>query len=555
MPPCLRCQHLKRGKRRADRDEVCVPIAQSKERSRVISVNSLARALLVAPIAELCQSSGPGMQLPEIKSPQPGVARTALAGQCHEIGNHGVGLRHELPSPGWIDLGKHSNGIQEVAQMVVVIVVDPEAKVCTGVLQPLLGDKAAPFGIIQEAIPLETAVQPRRDGGLQEPMHRGDDIGAPDLLGDQRQPRRPGNGLPVEVGGGGGDGAGSKAVNVLAQRGHDLVDPVVVDAPGGMPCWGQGVGLEDPGVADDADQVPVDAPVLEVVEHPDGAVVGEQPKVERVGEHEQIPPPLLAPRVVDAEGAVERGLPGRRVAAAVLVEDRLHGRVRQVGDPDDAGEPRRGQLRDAGLRQGDGRGGVEEEGLAAVHPEAPLGARVVAGRGLEEGVDGGDGDVDGPRGLGGGDGDEGAAADEEGAERRGEVEGDGEVVEGDDAVRLPGRGGVGRGGDGEVGGEGLDVEGRGVAARRVAEGEPGRGGADGVGVDVLGLVAVLEREVLEEAVGGERRGEQARREEAGRVGQHRGRGLREDVAARGRRRGAAPVRRHGRLRRGRGRVR
>ena len=132
----------------------------------------------------------------------------------------------------------------------------------------------------------------------------------------------------------------------------------------------------------------------EVLKHPDAAVLGEQAEVERVGEHEQAPRPLRAPGVVDGEGAVQRGLPSRREAAAVPVKDRLHGRVRQEGDADE-GEAGRRQLRDAGHGQVDRRGRVEEEVLAAVHPEAPPGERVVAGGGLEEGVDGGEGDVDG----------------------------------------------------------------------------------------------------------------------------------------------------------------
>ena len=182
-------------------------------------------------------------------------------------------------------------------------------------------------------------------------------------------------------------------------------------------------------------------------------------------EHQQLPVPLLAPGVVDGEGPVvrvQRGVPGGRVAAAVAVEDRLHGRVREVGDPDGAGEGGRRELRCGGLREVDRSRGVEEEGLAAVHPEAPLGAggavvAVAGGRAdLDEGVDGRDGDVD-RAGGGGGEGDVGAAADEVRAEGRGHVERDGEVIEGrhDVALRGPGPGACGGVGDGEVGDERL----------------------------------------------------------------------------------------------------
>jgi len=319
---------------------------------------------------------------------------------------------------------------------------------------------------------------------------------------------------------------------------------IAADAAGGVPRRGHRVGAQHPGVSDHADHVAVDAPVAEVVQHPRrAAVVGEQAEVERVREHEQLPGPLLAPGVVDAEGAVERGVPRGREAAAVAVEHGLHGRVGEVGDSDGAGEGGRRELRGGGLREADRGRRVQEEGLAAVHPEAPLGSLVVAGGDFEEGVDGGDGDVDGSRR--GGDSDVGASADEVRAEGRGDVERDGEVVEGRDVVAL--RRGPGGVGDGEVRNERLDDEGRRVVPRRVADVERGAaGGADGVGVDVLRLVPVLEHEVLEEGVGGERRGEELRREEAGRVGHHRGRGAREHGATRGmRRRAVAAVVRHG----------
>jgi hypothetical protein len=543
VPPRLRRQHLQRGERRAHGDEVRVPVAEPHKRRRVVGVHGLAGALLVAPVGELRQPPGPRVQLPEVEHPQAGEAGAGLvARQRHEVGHHGVGLRHVLAAPARVDLGQHRDGVQEVAQVVVVVVVDAEPEVGAGVLEPLQRHQPAPFGVVEEAVPLEAAVQPRRHRGLEELLHRRDHVGAPDLLRDQRQPRRPRDRLPVEVGRGGGYRGGREAGHVGSQRGHHLGDAVLANAAGRVPRRGNRVGAQDPGVADHADHIAVDAPVPEVVEHPHGAVVGEQAEVERVGEHEQLPGPVLAPGVVDAEGPAQGRVAGGREAAAVAVEDRLHGRVWEVGDPDGSGEAGRGELRGGGLREADRGRRVEEEGLAAVHPEAPLGAGVVTGGDVEEGMDGRDGDVDGAGR--GGDGDVRASADEVRAEGRGDVERDGEVVESRDAVALRAPGGVG---DGEVGDEGLDDEGRRVVPRRVADVESGAsGGADGVRVDVLRLVPVLEHEVLEEGVGGERRGEERRREEAGRVGHHRGRCAREHGAPRRRRRRAvAAVVRHG----------
>jgi hypothetical protein len=78
-------------------------------------------------------------------------------------------------------------------------------------------------------------------------------------------------------------------VDAEAEVGHDLADPVVADAAGGVPCRGQRGGVESPC---DADQVAVDAPVLETGEHLDGSgavLLGEQAEVEWVREHEQVP--------------------------------------------------------------------------------------------------------------------------------------------------------------------------------------------------------------------------------------------------------------------------
>ncbi|KAG8052317.1 hypothetical protein GUJ93_ZPchr0001g29968 [Zizania palustris] len=93
-------------------------------------------------------------------------------------------LGHVLLTPGGVNLGKHSNGIQEVPQMVVLIIENAKAEVGARVPHPLQCDKAAPFGIIQEAIALEAAVQPWRDGSLQEPLHRRNGVRAANLLRD-----------------------------------------------------------------------------------------------------------------------------------------------------------------------------------------------------------------------------------------------------------------------------------------------------------------------------------------------------------------------------------
>ena len=280
VPPRLRRQHLQRRHRRAQGGEPRVPVAEPHQRRRVVGVHGLAGALLVPPVGDRRQPPRPRVQRPEVEHPQPREEAAAAGGggglvarHRHEVGHHGVGLRRVLAAPARVQPRQHRDGVQEVAEVVVVVVVDAEPEVGAGVGEPLQRHKPAPRGVVQEAVPLEAAVQPRRDGGRQELPHRRDHVGAPDLLRDHRQSRRPRDRLPVEVGRGGGDRGGRERSNVGAQRGHHLGHAVRTDAAGGVPRREHRVGAQRPGVSDDADHVAVDATVPEAVENPHGTVL------------------------------------------------------------------------------------------------------------------------------------------------------------------------------------------------------------------------------------------------------------------------------------------
>ncbi|XP_074558588.1 uncharacterized protein LOC141814532 [Curcuma longa] len=161
----------------------------------------------------------------------------------------------------------------------------------------------------------------------------------------------------------------------------------------------------------------VDAVVLEVVEHGDAVVVGgEEAKVEGMGEEKQVAPSLFLPPILHREWSGEGGFVGDRIAGAESIEDWLIGGIRESCEAHDAGEARDEEQRVAMLREAHRRGGVAEEGLAAVEAESVLGEGGVGGD-VDEGVDGGDGDRGG--GGSGGAGDEGASANEKEANRRG----------------------------------------------------------------------------------------------------------------------------------------